>query len=52
MRQKILIFVMVGILAFVSFSGCRQMGKWTGEGAKEVEKGADSFEEGYDEGKN
>lgn len=52
MRQRILIFVMVGILAFASFSGCRQMGEWTGKGAKEVEEGADRFEEGYKEGKD
>ncbi len=52
MRQKIFIFVMVGILAFASFSGCRQMGVWTGEGAQEVEEGADSFEDGYKEGKD
>lgn len=52
MRQKILIFVMVGILAFASFSGCRQMGEWSGEGAQGVEDGAESFEEGYEEGKD
>ncbi|MFO8112579.1 MAG: hypothetical protein R6T92_08750 [Desulfosalsimonadaceae bacterium] len=52
MRQRILILIMVGILAFASFSGCRQMGVWTGEGAQEVEEGAESFEEGYEEGKD
>lgn len=52
MRQRILILVMVGILAFGGFSGCRQMGEWTGQGAQEVEDGADDFEEGYDEGKD
>ncbi len=52
MKQKILIFVMAGILAFASFSGCRQMGVWTGQGAEEVEEGAESFEEGYKEGKD
>ncbi|MFO8033066.1 MAG: hypothetical protein R6U22_11025 [Desulfohalobiaceae bacterium] len=52
MRLRILILVMVGILVFAGFSGCKQMGEWTGKGAQEVEEGADDFEEGYDEGKD
>ncbi len=52
MRQRILILVMVGILAFAGFSGCKQMGEWTGQGAQEVEEGAESFEDGYDKGKD
>ena len=52
MRQKILILVMVGILAFAGFSGCRQMGEVTGKGAQKAEEGAESFEDGYEEGKD
>ena len=52
MKQKILVFVMVGILAFASFSGCRQMGEVTGKGAQKAEEGAESFEDGYKEGKD
>ena len=51
-KQRILIFVMIGFLAFAGFSGCKQMGEWTGKGAKGVEEGAESFEDGYKEGKD
>jgi hypothetical protein len=44
----------IALLGFTSFAGaigCQTMGRWTGEGAQEVEEGAEDFKEGYKEGK-
>lgn len=50
--KKVLLCLMVALLSFSALTGCYHMGKATGEGAEEAEKGADSFEEGYEEGKD
>jgi hypothetical protein len=52
MLKRLLVLIIIGIIATTSISGCQQLGKWTGEGAEEVEEGAEEFEEGYEEGKD
>ncbi len=50
--KKLLVCLMISLLSFSALTGCYHMGKATGEGAEEVEEGAESFGEGYEEGKD
>lgn len=51
MVNKILATILVCALSLGTLMGCQSMGKVTGETAKEIEQGADEFEEGYKKGK-
>lgn len=52
MLKRFLGILLVLLLGSALLSGCYTMGKGTGEVAEEVEEGAESFEKGYEEGKN
>lgn len=52
MMKRIVMLIFAGILMVSGFSGCYTMGKATGEVADAVDKEAENFEEGYEEGKD
>ncbi|MFW5791281.1 MAG: hypothetical protein ACOCVU_01355 [Desulfohalobiaceae bacterium] len=52
MWKRLLCLMLLLMLSMTTLTACETMGKWTGEGAGEVEEGADEFEEGYEEGKD
>jgi hypothetical protein len=45
----ILLLMIIGFANISVLTGCRAMGHGTGEAVEEVEKGAEDFEEGYEE---
>ncbi|MFP4315681.1 MAG: hypothetical protein ACLFQR_05610 [Desulfovibrionales bacterium] len=53
--KRVVALIFVGLLTLTSLTGimgCETMGRWTGEGAEEVEEGSEDFGEGYEEGKD
>ncbi len=49
--RRLIVWITLGIIAASGLSGCYTTGKVAGEAAEEIEEGADTFEEGYEEGK-